>query len=92
VNKPRTGDKYRWHGIIITVGDIDPNGRWAMIHCVIPEHVSGCLTYGKHEWDKEQPTPGGAFPDWELIEAASGPEPAQEPIPPTGALRAWAGE
>jgi hypothetical protein len=69
VNKPVAGDRYVWHGIEISVGEVDPAGRWAMIHCVIPPYQSGCLHMKGHEWDKRQPTPDGEFPDdWEQLE------------------------
>lgn len=29
MNKPRPGDRYRDRGILITVGEVDPDSRWA---------------------------------------------------------------
>jgi hypothetical protein len=94
VNRPRTGDKYKWCGILIEIGDVDPGGRWAIIHRTWPENDRGALgIVPAHTSDKEQPTPDGKLPDdWELIEAASGPEPAQEPTATAGALRVWDGD
>lgn len=93
MNRPRTGDKYSWHGLTIEIGEIGPDGKWAAIHITWPERDRGALGIAPPwESDKQQPTPHGRLPDdWELIEPASDPEPVQEPIPPRGALRAWDG-
>lgn len=62
---PRTGDRYSWRGIRIEIREVDPEGLWANIHCVIPEREDGALRKAVHEWDKQQPTPGGTLPaDW----------------------------
>jgi hypothetical protein len=66
-NLPVTGDVYQERSIIILVGDVDPDGRWAMIHCSV---IREDWRHQKwlQEWDKDQPTPDGHFPDsWELI-------------------------
>lgn len=64
---------YQWHGVYITVGKIDPNGKWADIHCVIPVDTNaGPYDKGRvrHEWDKQQPLTDGHFPDdWDKIKA-----------------------
>lgn len=66
------GDKYEWHGIDIEVTGIDPGGRFAVIHCVIPAEPNvGPYDQRRfaREWDKEQPTPDGTFPaDWNKID------------------------
>jgi hypothetical protein len=94
VNRPRTGDKYKWLTLAIEIREVSPDGRWAMIHITWPERDHGALGITPSwESDKQQPTPDGKLPDdWELIEAANGPEPAQEPTAPVGALRVWDGD
>jgi hypothetical protein len=72
-NKPETGDWYEWHGIYTEVGEIDPEGRWAMIHCSVRrdpaiKHAPGSPQFYVHMWDKQQPTLDGVFPsDWVKI-------------------------
>jgi hypothetical protein len=67
VNIPAAGDVYRERSITITVGDVDPEGRWAMIHCTV-RREDWRHEWWLQEWDKQQPTPAGRFPDgWELI-------------------------
>lgn len=62
--KPRQGDRYTWCGVLIEVGEVDPGGRWAMIQCAVTRQIGSGRPF-THEWDKEQPTPGGEFPaDW----------------------------
>lgn len=94
MNKPRTGDKYKWRTLLIEIGEIDPDGRWADIHITWPERDHGALgVTSSWESDKQQPTPAGRLPDdWELIEPANGPEPVQEPTEASRALRAWDGD
>lgn len=85
----RTGDVYRERGMTITIGDISPDGRWAMIHCVVYRERYKPESGIYNEWTKQQPVTEGCAPDaWELVQR--GPEPAQERTPePDGALRAW---
>jgi hypothetical protein len=72
MNTPRTGDRYRDRGIRITVGEVDPGGRWAMIHCIVTHHYGTSKPFD-HSWDKQQPTPGGGFPDsWTRVEEEDG--------------------
>jgi hypothetical protein len=58
--RPQPGDRFTSHNgtVHITVGETDPGGQWAMIHCVI-YCDDGETVY--HEWDKQQPAPGGVF-------------------------------
>jgi hypothetical protein len=68
-NKPETGDWYEWHKVIIEVGEIAPDGRWAMIHCSVNRDPIIARKDGPqwyvHMWSKQQPTPEGEFPrDW----------------------------
>lgn len=55
----KTGDKYRDRGIVIEVGEVDPDGQWAMIHCTVNNWRG---TGNKREWDKQQPLVDGRFP------------------------------
>ena len=69
--QPRTGDRYEWHGLTIEVGEVDPGGAWAMIHCTTPRETWD-HKHWTQEWDKQQPTPAGRFPaDWQPIEGAA---------------------
>jgi hypothetical protein len=62
-----TGDVYRERSIIILVGDVDPDGQWANIHCTVTREDWRHQCW-LQEWDKQQPTPTGYFPDsWTLI-------------------------
>lgn len=92
MNIPRTGDTYKWHSLTIRIGKVDPDGKWAMIEIDWPEHDRGALGKDpKRTTTKQQPTPGGKLPDdWEPVEPAPGPDPAQEAVLRAhGALRAW---
>jgi hypothetical protein len=70
MNKPETGDWYLSSGIYIEVGELAPDGRWAMIHCSVRRDTTmpprpGGPEFYVHMWDKEQPTSDGVFPkDW----------------------------
>jgi hypothetical protein len=71
-HKPITGDKFMCRGIQITIGEIDPAGKWAVINCVIPAHENGSLKYPEQVWDKRQPVVDGCLPaDWEPVAAFS---------------------
>ena len=69
--EPKTGDTWKWRSLTITVGDTDPDGRWAMIHCVAPSQRGGVGDKEfVAEWDKQQPLVEGRFPeDWEKVKS-----------------------
>lgn len=73
MNKPETGDWYLLNAIYIEVGEIAPDGRWAMIHCSVRRDPAmppreGAPQFYVHMWSKQQPTPDGVFPkDWNKL-------------------------
>jgi hypothetical protein len=67
-NAPQEGEWYMDRRIYIHVVQVDAGKRWATIHCYVmqpPNHYWNRI-YMRY-WTKEQPTPDGSLPDWELL-------------------------
>lgn len=75
-DKPVKGDTWSWRSVTITVGEVDPKGQWAMIHCSVMPSQVGMLPSDKpvspREWDKQQPLTDGRFPnDWIKVKGSN---------------------